>query len=65
MAIVGSIVYPPAMGFLSVTVGLTFAMLGNALLAVACVVALVAFRRATNVSVGAGDAAAVASLRRP
>ena len=65
MAVVGSTIYPPAMGFLSVTVGLTVAMLGNALLAVACVVALVAFRRATSVSVGAGEGAAVASLRRP
>jgi hypothetical protein len=34
------------MGFLSVTVGLTLAMLGNVLLALACVLALVAFRRA-------------------
>ena len=36
MAVIGSIVYPPAMGFLSVTVGLPVAMLGNALLAIAC-----------------------------
>ena len=43
MAIVGSTLYPPAMGFLSVTVGLTAAMLGNALLALACAAALVAF----------------------
>ena len=48
MAIVGSIVYPPTMGLLSVTVGLTVAMLGNVLLAIACAVALVAFDRATR-----------------
>lgn len=45
MAVVGSTIYPPAMGLLSVTVGLTVAMLGNALLAVACALALVAFGR--------------------
>ena len=48
MAVIGSTIYPPAMGFLSVTVGLTVAMFGNALLALACVVALVAFGRATG-----------------
>ena len=47
MAVVGSTIYPPAMGLLSVTVGLTVAMLGNAVLAVACVLALWAFSRAT------------------
>jgi fucose permease len=47
MAVIGSTIYPPAMGVLSVTVGLTVAMLGNAVLAVACVVALWAFGRAT------------------
>ena len=31
-AVIGSIVYPPVMGFMSVTVGLTTAMLGSALL---------------------------------
>ncbi len=39
-AVAGSIVYPPIMGFLSVTVGLTVAMLGNVVLAVACAAAL-------------------------
>jgi len=39
--IAGSVVYPPVMGFLSVTVGLTVAMLGNVVLGVACVIALV------------------------
>jgi fucose permease len=48
MAVVGSTIYPPAMGFLSVTVGLTVAMLGNVLLAVACALALVAFARITG-----------------
>ena len=43
MAIFGSTLYPPAMGFLSVSIGLTAAMLGNVLLALACAVALVAF----------------------
>ncbi len=45
MAVVGSTIYPPAMGFLSVTVGLTVAMFGNALLAIGSVIALVAFGR--------------------
>ena len=45
MAIVGSIVYPPAMGFLSVTVGLTVAMFGTVLLALVCAVALTAYGR--------------------
>ena len=40
-AVAGSIVYPPLMGFLSVTVGLTVAMAGAALLALACAGALV------------------------
>ena len=39
--VIGSIVYPSVMGFMSVTVGLTVAMLGNAVLALACAVALV------------------------
>ena len=40
-AVVGSIIYPPIMGFLSVTVGLTVAMLGTVVLAFACAGALV------------------------
>ena len=40
-AVVGSIIYPPIMGFLSVTVGLTIAMLGTVVLAFACAGALV------------------------
>jgi FHS family glucose/mannose:H+ symporter-like MFS transporter len=41
VAVAGSVIYPPVMGFLSVTVGLTVAMLGNVVLGVACMVALV------------------------
>lgn len=48
MAVIGSTIYPPAMGFLSVTVGLTVAMVGNAVLALASVLALVAFGRETR-----------------
>jgi fucose permease len=51
-AVVGSTVYPPAIGFLSVTVGLPIAMAGNALLCVVGGAALAAFgrtaRRATE-----------------
>ena len=47
MAVIGSTIYPPAMGLLSVTVGLTVAMLGSAALAIVCVLALLAFSRAT------------------
>ncbi len=43
MAVVGSTVYPPLMGFLSVTVGLTVAMLGTVALGVASGCALLAF----------------------
>jgi fucose permease len=39
-AVIGSIIYPPVMGFLSVTVGLTVAMLGSAVLCLAAVGAL-------------------------
>jgi fucose permease len=45
MAVIGSTVYPPLMGFMSVTVGLTVAMLGNVVLALACAAALVTFGR--------------------
>ena len=47
MAVVGSTIYPPVMGVLSVTVGLTVAMLGTAVLAVGSAIALVAFGRVT------------------
>ena len=48
MAVLGSTLYPPAIGFLSVSVGLTIAMVGNAILALASAAALVAFGRATS-----------------
>lgn len=48
LAVVGATVYPPAMGALSVTVGLPVAMLGTAVLALAAALALVAFGRATG-----------------
>jgi fucose permease len=44
-AVVGSIVYPPVMGFLSVAVGLTAAMLGTVVLAFACAGALLLVSR--------------------
>jgi fucose permease len=50
VAVVGSTIYPPAMGFLSVTVGLTIAMGGTVVLAGFAAIALVAFGRV----VGAG-----------
>lgn len=40
-AVAGSVVYPPIMGFLSVSVGLTVAMLGNVALGLGCLAALV------------------------
>ncbi len=40
-AVIGSLIYPPVMGLLSVTVGLSVAMLGNVVLALACAAALV------------------------
>lgn len=48
MAVIGSVVYPPAMGFLSVTVGLTAAMLGTVVMGLASAVALVGFGRAAT-----------------
>jgi fucose permease len=44
-AVVGSTIYPPAIGFLSVTVGLPIAMAGNALLCLVGAAALVGFGR--------------------
>ncbi|MEI7745289.1 MAG: MFS transporter, partial [Chloroflexota bacterium] len=41
MAVLGSTIYPPIMGVMSVTVGLGIAMFGNAVAAVLCAVALV------------------------
>jgi MFS transporter, FHS family, glucose/mannose:H+ symporter len=52
-ALTGTIVYPPAMGFLSVTVGLGVAMVGNGILAMICAVALVMVgRRAASGGAG-------------
>ncbi|HEV8545672.1 MAG TPA: MFS transporter [Candidatus Limnocylindrales bacterium] len=51
-AVVGSVIYPPVMGFLSVTVGLTVAMVGNVILALASAGALLLVgrsRRGDNV----------------
>ncbi len=45
--VVGGTVYPPLMGVLSVTVGLTVAMYGNVILGLACAAALIAFTRRT------------------
>jgi fucose permease len=47
-AVVGSTLYPPAIGFLSVTIGLTIAMAGNALLCLVGAGALVAFSRTND-----------------
>ena len=47
-AVTGSIIYPPVMGFLSVTVGLQIAMLGNVALAFACAFALVLSGRSSR-----------------
>ena len=44
-AVVGSVIYPPAIGFLSVTVGLPIAMAGNAVLCLLGAGALIAFGR--------------------
>jgi fucose permease len=44
-AVVGSVLYPPIMGFMSVNIGLTAAMLGAGLLSLACTVSLLAARR--------------------
>lgn len=44
-AVIGSTIYPPAIGFLSVTVGLQIAMAGNAVLCLFGAAALIAFGR--------------------
>ena len=43
--VIGGTVYPPLMGLLSVTVGLTVAMLGAVVLGLVCAAALIAFER--------------------
>jgi fucose permease len=47
-AVTGSITYPPIMGFLSVSVGLTVAMVGNVILGLACAGALVMVGRSAR-----------------
>ncbi len=44
-AVVGAVVYPPVMGFLSVNIGLAAAMLGTGLLGLACAGSLLVARR--------------------
>ena len=45
LAVVGGIVYPPAMGFISVSFGLSVAMLGAAAMSGACSLALLLVAR--------------------
>jgi fucose permease len=52
-AVVGSTIYPPAIGFLSVTVGLPIAMAGNAVLCLLGAGALIAFGRSRDRATGA------------
>jgi MFS transporter, FHS family, glucose/mannose:H+ symporter len=59
--VVGGTVYPPLMGLLSVTVGLTAAMYGAAVLGVVCAGALVAFDRRTGSREAPSTAAAAGS----
>jgi fucose permease len=47
-AVAGSTTYPPIMGFLSVTVGLTIAMVGNVILGLACAGALILVSRSAR-----------------
>lgn len=47
-AVIGAIVYPPLMGFVSVEAGLGVAMIGAAILAFACSAVLLAVGRRTN-----------------
>ena len=44
-AVVGAVLYPPVMGFMSVNVGLAVAMLGAGVLSLASTLALLAARR--------------------
>jgi fucose permease len=46
-AVAGAVIYPPVMGFLSVSFGLTVAMLGNVVLGLVCLVALALVGRPT------------------
>jgi fucose permease len=51
-AVAGSVIYPPVMGFLSVTVGLSVAMVGNVILGLACAGALVLVGRHARIASG-------------
>jgi MFS transporter, FHS family, glucose/mannose:H+ symporter len=52
-AVIGSIIYPPVMGFLSVSVGLTVAMFGNVILGLACAGALIFVGRTARATLAA------------
>lgn len=56
-AVIGGLIYPPVMGFLSVNVGLGIAMVGAGLLGVGCAAALLLARprRTNGAAVAAGD----------
>jgi fucose permease len=51
-AVIGAILYPPLMGFISVEAGLSVAMIGAAMLAFACAAVLFAVGRRSDHSVG-------------
>ena len=53
LAVVGGIVYPPAMGFISVSFGLEIAMLGTAALSAACLLAMLLVDAPPRPGVGA------------
>src|SRR4029079_14225323 len=59
-AVVGSTIYPPAIGFLSVTVGLPIAMAGNAVLCLLGAGAMIAFGRSRDQVTGVSCPASVA-----
>jgi fucose permease len=49
-AVIGAIVYPPLMGFISVEAGLTVAMVGAAILSFACALVLFTLGRRESVA---------------
>jgi fucose permease len=56
-AVIGAIVYPPLMGFISVEAGLSVAMIGAAILAFSCAAVLFALGRRESAFEGAGEPA--------
>jgi fucose permease len=56
-AVIGAIVYPPLMGFISVQAGLSVAMIGAAILAFSCAAVLFALGRRESAFEGAGEPA--------